>query len=335
MTGACRTADGPRWVPCPSPRPSWRHPTPWRTWTRRQASEAKRTRDLFAVQLRLGDLEGCVGFIAGHSTAGAYGAADNPALGAVLGQLPPERTAALLTAVIAGNVPRLPGACAGLLVRCAQQADPARLAELRAPALALLEGLPDGREAPPLPNWERPESLTPAQIADAMTGFARIDGAIADRAVGRFLALPALYDLDRLLLPAALLLKEAGTDPEPPAVARLRQAVLVHLEARIALPLDPPSDWTRASEVPCGCAHCRGLSLFLASPSEPVWHFKAAESDRSHMAHTVSRAKCDLDLTTDKRGRPYTLVCTKNQASFERRVAQRAQDLGHRDRLSA
>jgi predicted 2-oxoglutarate/Fe(II)-dependent dioxygenase YbiX len=305
---------------------------PQDAWARRQASESKRTRDLFAVQLRLGDLEGCVGFIAGHSTAGAYGAADNPALAAVLGQLSSERAAALLTAVIAGNV-RLPGACAGLLARCAQQADPGRLADLRAPALALLEGLPDGREAPPLPNWERPEPLTPAQIADAVTGFARIDGAIADRAVERFLALPALYDLDRLLLPAALILCENALEPEPPAVARLRQAVLAHLEARIALRLDPPSDWARASEVPCGCAHCRGLSRFLASPSEPVWHFKAAESDRSHVAHMVNRANCDLDLTTDKRGRPYTLVCAKNQASFERRVAQRAQDLGHRERL--
>lgn len=51
------------------------------------------------------------------------------------------------------------------------------------------------------------------------------------------------------------------------------------------------------------------------------------------MAQTVSRANCDLDLRTDKRGRPYTLVCTKNRASFERRVRQRTQDLEHRARL--
>ncbi len=39
-------------------------------------------------------------------------------------------------------------------------------------------------------------------------------------------------------------------------------------------------------------------------------------------------------LTTDKRGRPYTLVCTKNQASYARRVRQRTQDLGHREQLA-
>ena len=30
---------------------------------------------------------------------------------------------------------------------------------------------------------------------------------------------------------------------------------------------------------------------------------------------------------TDRRGRPYSLVCTKNQASYERRAKQRRQDL--------
>jgi len=42
---------------------------------------------------------------------------------------------------------------------------------------------------------------------------------------------------------------------------------------------------------------------------------------------------CDLDLTTDKRGRPYTLVCTKNQASYDRRAKQRKQDLEDLARL--
>ncbi len=36
----------------------------------------------------------------------------------------------------------------------------------------------------------------------------------------------------------------------------------------------------------------------------------------------------------NKRGRPYTLVCTKNQASFQRRVRQREQDLGQREQLA-
>jgi len=35
----------------------------------------------------------------------------------------------------------------------------------------------------------------------------------------------------------------------------------------------------------------------------------------------------NLDYVTEERGRPYTLRCTKNQASYQRRVEQRRQDL--------
>jgi hypothetical protein len=55
--------------------------------------------------------------------------------------------------------------------------------------------------------------------------------------------------------------------------------------------------------------------------------FKAAEVARSHLEETIRKARCDLDVTTDRRGRPYSLVCTKNQASYDRRAKQRNQDL--------
>jgi hypothetical protein len=47
----------------------------------------------------------------------------------------------------------------------------------------------------------------------------------------------------------------------------------------------------------------------------------------------VRQHRCDLDLTTEKRGSPHTLICTKNQASYGRRVEQRQTDLEHRARL--
>ena len=79
--------------------------------------------------------------------------------------------------------------------------------------------------------------------------------------------------------------------------------------------------------LPCQCRHCAELSRFLADPERKAWAFKAAEADRSHAEQTIQRAHCDVDLTTDRRGRPYTLVCTKNQASYDRRAKQRRKDL--------
>ena len=83
---------------------------------------------------------------------------------------------------------------------------------------------------------------------------------------------------------------------------------ITHLKARIALPLEPPPDWIRTGSIACQCAHCRALSRFLAAPDQPVWQFKANEVDRQHVAHSIQRAQCDLDLATNKRGRPYTCL---------------------------
>jgi hypothetical protein len=41
------------------------------------------------------------------------------------------------------------------------------------------------------------------------------------------------------------------------------------------------------------------------------------------------------DCSTERKGSPHVLVCTKNQASYERRVAQRRADLDDLTRLKA
>ncbi|MEA2791294.1 MAG: hypothetical protein QOG73_3700, partial [Acetobacteraceae bacterium] len=43
---------------------------------------------------------------------------------------------------------------------------------------------------------------------------------------------------------------------------------------------------------------------------------------------------CDVGFTTEKRGSPHRLICTKNQASYQRRCVQRENDLTERARLA-
>ncbi|MGB4336866.1 MAG: hypothetical protein WBJ41_18700, partial [Chromatiaceae bacterium] len=248
----------------------------------------------------------------------------------------PEGAAGLLGQIIGAHAARRPGACANLLARCVAE-DAIALPLLQAPARLLLQGLPDGRTASPTTPYDysqRPEPLTALQLAELISVLGGINAALADQAVAFLLARPALYDMDSLLVPAAVLLNATGGATEAPAVKILREAALAHLDARIVLPLEPPPDWMRAGSITCQCAHCHALSRFLAAPDEPVWQFKANEGDRQHVAHSIQRADCDLDLETNKRGRPYTLVCTKNQASFQRRVRQRERDLGQREQLA-
>ena len=132
--------------------------------------------------------------------------------------------------------------------------------------------------------------------------------------------------MDTVLLPALRQLAGSPVFRTPP-LGRLRDAALAHLQARITEPLAPPADWRRASKLPCHCARCQQLARFLSDPEARTWVFKAAEADRSHVLDTIRRAGCDVDTRTERQGRPYSLVCTKNQASYDRRVTQRAQDL--------
>ncbi|MBK1704620.1 2OG-Fe(II) oxygenase [Halochromatium glycolicum] len=169
---------------------------------------------------------------------------------------------------------------------------------------------------------------------------------LAEQALSLFLKDHERYPIDSVLLPAALHLVEqdrpgasealpnADSDAPGTAANRLRNAVLQHLEQRIAEPLAPPADWERPATVQCTCTDCRNLNRFLASPTESTWRLKAAEQSRRHVEHSIQRSQCDLDCTTNKLGRPYTLVCKKNQASYERRVQQREKDLDDRARLT-
>ena len=110
---------------------------------------------------------------------------------------------------------------------------------------------------------------------------------------------------------------------------RLREAALDHLGRRIALPLEAPRDWARANPVKCKCADCRALGAFLVASGQRLWLLKAVQGRRTHVEQSVRSAACDLDLTTERRGSPHTLVATKNQASYQRRAKQRRQDLEH------
>jgi hypothetical protein len=119
------------------------------------------------------------------------------------------------------------------------------------------------------------------------------------------------------------------------AIQRLRTAALEHLRARIAEPLEPPRDWARASTIACACAHCRELSRVLADPERQRWTLKAPDTGRRHLEESIRRSGCALDLVTARRGRPYSLVCTKNQARDDRRAHQRQRDLAHLAQLEA
>ncbi|WP_234487203.1 hypothetical protein [Paraburkholderia aspalathi] len=139
--------------------------------------------------------------------------------------------------------------------------------------------------------------------------------------------------MDAIIVPAVLGLTEWAPTLSVASVQRLRAACLAHLHGRIAEPLEPPADFARVNTVSCRCVHCAELGRFLVDPGRKEWALKAAQHARNHVESAIRQHGCDLDCATRRVGSPHSLICTKNQASYERRVRQRKDDLRNAERL--
>lgn len=302
------------------PRENWRYPRYESTQTAQMLDHLVRLRDVARVDA----------FIAEFSAQGVYGSADNSALTQAVALLPPQRAAELLERLIAHNAEPNFSACADLLDRVAKTFR--HTIDLLPAATALFNATPGIS----LNEVRRPSlRVEPGCLTSLLAALVRIDPAQGQRAAEHILACPHIYNLDSTLLPAVLKLAELPEIYASSAVQSLRAACLDHLRARIADPLEPPSDWTRDSAITCRCVHCGQLRQFLADPGQREWLFKAVQAERDHVADSIRYANADLDLRTETQGRPYTLICTKNQASFDRRVRQRGKDLEDWARLEA
>ncbi len=316
--------------------PSWREADelsghmlrswPRQSWRADGDTNASRMLDL---QVRLGNVACIDAFLTGLSAEGHYAASDNEAIVRAAARLPRARATDLLVRIVRRNAPAHLGACGELLRRCAAApagpvGDPARI------CAALLDVLPgDPGKPAELDIWRRPAPVKAGFVLDLLTASSRIDAGLAARAIDHLLAWPKTYSPDDLLVPAALAFAKLPESAAWPAVGRLREASLGHLRKRIALPLEAPRDWLRANPLNCTCADCRELGAFLADPHQRQWRLKAIQGRRTHVEQSVESAVCDLDLVTEKRGSPHTLVANKNRASYERRATQRQRDLAH------
>jgi hypothetical protein len=133
---------------------------------------------------------------------------------------------------------------------------------------------------------------------------------------------PALIDLGPWL--------EKHVEKPPAALSHWLASCCEQLEAHTNRPPQPPADFRRDAALSCHCAACGELKRFLEDPNQEVYHYRAREDQRRHLENSIRQGHCDLDLRTERRGSPYTLVCTKNTASYKARLQQYHQD---QDRL--
>lgn len=297
-----------------------------------QRVEKTEVAEMLDLMVRLKNTVRIDAFVTDIVAAGVYCKTGNKALLRALRLLPVLRACELVERIVTTNASADLNACGNLLARAAQ--DRRLGGGIVAAAKSLVEALPgDPAQLPRAEFAWRRRSFDVDFIVDLVTALSRIDESLADRAVDHMLAWPKTYGLDTVILPAIRHLTEQTDIRAHAAFRRLRAICLEHLHGRIAQTLQPPSDWTRAGMLDCQCHRCNALSQFLKSANQQTWTFKANEFDRSHVAESIKRDGCDVDCVTDRHGRPYSLVCTKNQASYDRRAVQRKQDLEDLARL--
>ena len=132
------------------------------------------------------------------------------------------------------------------------------------------------------------------------------------------------YDLHQTLIPDVKTIY--SWLPDLPAAQAAAARLLAHcksaLEAATAHPIEPPPDWAREAKLGCKCEDCQALSRFLRDPAARVGRFSVRQDRRQHLHQQIDSHDCDCTHVTERRGSPQTLVCTKTQASYERRLQQ-------------
>ena len=155
----------------------------------------------------------------------------------------------------------------------------------------------------------------------------------AETAAGAIAGQPQFATPDRTL-PAALreLHGEEGL-ADTAAFATLWRHATGSLLKRSAIPPKEPRHCKFAADIDCKCDRCDDLRAFCKDPAAKTARFPLRKDLRAHLHQVIARHRLDIDHETERRGRPYTLVCTKNRESHRRRLAEYSKDVSWMRRL--
>ena len=159
----------------------------------------------------------------------------------------------------------------------------------------------------------------------------------ADAAASLFIERADLVQPDRTI--PALMEALSADRGEPFKVNAALHALWLHgarfLLSRSRLPPTPPTDWVISAEgLSCDCEHCAELRRFCADPDSETLRMPVREDLRRHLRRRIEQGGIDIDCETERRGRPYTLVCVKTRGAFERRLRQYEEDIAEMRRLA-
>jgi len=89
------------------------------------------------------------------------------------------------------------------------------------------------------------------------------------------------------------------------------------LKRLTAKPVPVPKDWKINKKLNCSCINCKALQDFLLDPASKTCRLPLAKERRKHLHRIIDMQNLDVDHETERKGRPFTLVLTKNRATYK------------------
>ena len=266
-----------------------------------------------------------------------YDGSENEPLALVVDMIGPSAARRFLTELAAAHLRRRPTATLAL-VRCLdetrdQSSRAAWNRVLQATVRAILRTLPAALPPEPRrrsfePMLQAPERFGVEAVDDLFTlAWRRGSPAEAMAAAETVAGRPKVVTPDRTL-PAVLARLHGEEDAAATrAFALLWRHAAHFLLARSARPPEEPRDWTIDGDTGCRCEHCRRLRDFCRDPAAQVARFRLRKALRAHLHQAIDDRGLDIEHVTERRGSPFTLVCTKTRASYRRRLTEYAEDI--------
>ena len=174
---------------------------------------------------------------------------------------------------------------------------------------------------PPKNTWMLRELDRPALLVTLVNAMVDIGAKRPLRAlIDHTLAHREVYDLTDVHMAAIFKLAPRLEALSPPgrAIRHWLSACRRELQARTAQAPQAPADHRRDAELSCKCKDCLALARFLADPNERECRFSLNENRRGHLRGIINTNRCDVTHVTERKGRPFKLVCTKTTASYDR-----------------
>lgn len=196
---------------------------------------------------------------------------------------------------------------------------------------ALLAALGAVDQAPQTYDWR----VQAVNRANVLVGLVRAllaseQDDLLEQVIAHVVALPARYPLTDVQMPALVELQpwlKRHLKSGSAALTAWLESCREQLETLTAEEPQEPADFRRPAPIACKCELCAELKRFLQDPHEAVHRFSIRQDRRDHLAMTIRHDHCDVDTRTEKTRSPYTLVCTKNTASYKAALKKYHEDL--------